>query len=829
MSRLFADLRAAVGPAAVLSERDELLVYECDGLPQHKRAPRCVVFPETTEQVAAVMKILQRARVPFVPRGAGTGLSGGAVALQQAVIIEFARMRRLLKLDVENRRAVVQTGLVNAKLSQLAAPRGLYYAPDPSSQPSCTIGGNVAENSGGVHCLKYGVTVDHVIAARVVLSDGAVTDFSAEHGGYDLLGLFIGSEGTFGLATEATLKLLPLPPATRTMLADFTDVDDASHAVSAIIAAGIIPAGLEMIDGATIRAVESSVFAAGIPTDAAGALLIELDGLEAGLDEEAARVEAICRANRARDVRRARDERERKKLWAARKSAFGTMGRLAPDLMLQDAVVPRSRLPEVLAATYRIGEKYRLRVANVFHAGDGNLHPLIPFDSRDPDETERVKLAGQEIMQTCVAAGGTITGEHGVGFDKSDYMPLIFSAADLDAMLRVRAAFDPSGLCNPGKIIPVLRGCGEARVVATEFNTETQRHRDTEKADSIQGNPNSAIRSPQFVHSPADLVATAPAGMSLREFNAALREAGQWLPLDPPDAGAATLGEIVARAAHGPLVLGYGAPRNMVLGMRVRLADGARIKCGGRVVKNVAGYDLCKLFTGSRGELGEIEEITFRLRPLPAADETVAVYGPREKLWQAGREIWLANLQPAALELLAPVAAQSLTGANGACVLLVRFTGAHEQVAWQTAQLNSRLASATNQTPLLTRGLPPVVWQDLAALSVASPLCWRARTLPGETLNLLDAALADLPDDAFWQLGCGDGRVRVCLREAWPADAAHRAKFDAWRARSLSLVIEDAPDEWRESYDLVGASETNGRLMRRLREALAGARPTVRG
>ena len=349
-------------------------------------------------------------------------------------------------------------------------PFGLHYVPDPSSNSTCTIGGNIAENAGGIHCLKYGTTTDHVLGATVVLSNGEVVNlggFGSEQSGLDLLGPFVGSEGTFGIATEATLRLVPIPPAVRTLLADFLEVNDASHAVSAIIAAGVMPAALEMMDHEIIRAVEASSLAAGLPTDAGAALLIELDGIEAGIDDEAERVKRICTQQGARSCRLARDENERKKLWAARKGAFGAIGRIAPDSMIQDAVVPRSRLPEVLADVYRIAAKYQLRIANVFHAGDGNLHPLICFDSRSPDEVRSVKEAGRELMETCVRAGGSITGEHGVGFDKREFLPLIFSDDDMDAMLRVRAAFDPLGILNPGKIIPVLRGCGEGRAVAS--------------------------------------------------------------------------------------------------------------------------------------------------------------------------------------------------------------------------------------------------------------------------------------------------------------------------------------------------------------------------
>ncbi|HEX5888682.1 MAG TPA: FAD-binding protein, partial [Pyrinomonadaceae bacterium] len=334
-------MSAIVGRENVLSKPDELLVYECDGLPQHKHRPRAVVFPSSTEETSAVMRELARAQVPFTPRGAGTGLSGGALALNSGVVIEMARMRQILCIDVENQVAVVQPGVVNLHVSRAVAPFGLYYVPDPSSQPSCTIGGNIAESAGGIHCLKYGTTTDHVLGCRVVLAGGEIVDLGGTPG-YDLLGTFIGSEGTFGIATEATLKLAQVPPAVRTLLAEFSEVNDASHAVSAIIAAGVMPAALEMMDREIIRAVEASVFAAGLPPDAGAALLIELDGIEAGLDEDAEKVTSICMEYGARSCRYARDEAERKKLWAARKGAFGAIGRISPDSMIQDAVVPRS-------------------------------------------------------------------------------------------------------------------------------------------------------------------------------------------------------------------------------------------------------------------------------------------------------------------------------------------------------------------------------------------------------------------------------------------------------------------------------------------------------
>jgi glycolate oxidase subunit GlcD len=378
------------------------------------------------------------------------------------VIFELARLNRIIEIDYENSLAVVETGVINVQLSQATAPRGFQYAPDPSSQMACTIGGNVAENSGGPHCLKYGMTVNHVLALEVVLPTGEMVTLGGggvDRPGYDLLGLFVGSEGTFGIATKATLKLTRLPQSIKTLLAEFMTVRDASRSVSEIIAAGILPAALEMMDAVTIKTIEESIFAGGFPTDVAALLIIEVDGLDAGLERVAERAVEICLKNNARAVRVAKDEAERQRLWAARKRAFGAAGRLAADLMVQDAVIPRSRLPEVLDEIYQIARKYELKIANVFHAGDGNLHPNISFDGRDPDQVRRVAAASKEIMQLCVGVGGSITGEHGVGMDKIESMKLIFSEADLERMLAVRDVFNPLGLCNPGKVIPAMKTC----------------------------------------------------------------------------------------------------------------------------------------------------------------------------------------------------------------------------------------------------------------------------------------------------------------------------------------------------------------------------------
>src|SRR5438128_6201757 len=950
------ELRDIVGDENVLSEPDELLVYESDGLPQHKHPPRAVVFPESTEETADVLELLQEKGVSFAPRGAGTGLSGGALAINRGVVIELARMRRVLRIDTENRLAVVQTGLVNAQLSRAVAPYGLYYAPDPSSQPACTIGGNIAENAGGIHCLKYGTTTDHVVGARVVLSDGSIVDLEVDSPGYDLLGVFVGSEGTFGIATEATVKLKPIPPAVRTLLADFTDVDDASRAVSAIIAAGMLPAALEMMDNAIIRAVEASVFTVGLPTDAQAVLLVELDGVEAGIDDEAEKAAAILNEHGARSVKSATDEKERKKLWAARKGAFGAVGRLMPDVMIQDAVVPRSRLPEVLAETYRIGAKYHLQLANVFHAGDGNLHPLICFDLRRGADLENVRQAGREIMETCVRAGGSITGEHGVGLDKSSYLPLIFSEADMSAMLQVRAAFDPTGLCNPGKIIPTPRGCGEARAVATRsvsapravatgfsrpgaapmnqtlggssrgqsllahsggdatravitassrnstayrqslsatrindarikrelsllVGTEGVRRLSDSNSSVAFGNHLSAERTlevapasgeqasevMQFAarenlavvpagggtwldvgnqtradlvltarrmktivrHEPADLVATAEAGVTLVDFQKHLAQTGQWLPIDPPDDGRATLGGVIASGLGGPQTLGFGLPRSFVIGLRAVLADGRQIKAGGNVVKNVAGYDLCKLFTGSYGTLGLMTELTFKLRPLPAQTRTITASGSFDSLLLGAGTLLASPLFPQAIEILSPRFATQLDAGNNH-TLLIKFAGSSQSVIHQTAQALAALRKVGKVTCSTFAGDEEALWQALAAAPLRHPdhLISRVSVLPSRLSEFL-AELLQLDEAShpqlMWHAGIADGRVRVIAkspvyyREAVRALERLRTKAEALGG---SLMLENASSEIKTEFDSWGAAGTSLGLMKRVKKQL---------
>lgn len=451
------ELREIVGDRFVLSRPQELLVYNSDGLPGYRKQPSLGVFPGTREETIAVVRLLAREKLSFVPRGAGTGLSGGALA-DDVVLLGLHRLTRIISIDTENRRATVEPGVVNLRLNRTVGPHGLLYAPDPSSEAACTIGGNIAENAGGPHCLKYGVTLNHILAIEAILPSGEIIqlgDREGESAGLDLLGAFIGSEGCFGVALEITVRLLRRPPVVRTILADFMSVENAAKVTSAIVASGIVPAALEFMDGPTIRVVEDSIYAAGYPRDAEAILLIELDGLEAGVESDLKTVQEVCTTGGARNVRVARDEAERQKLWQGRKKAFGAMGRLSPHLVVQDAVIPRTRLPEILARIHAISEKYNVMVCNVFHAGDGNLHPNISYNADDPAEAERVHLAMREIMGACVDAGGSITGEHGVGLDKLDYMHLIFSESTLATMCDLRRVFDPDKRANPGKVVPI--------------------------------------------------------------------------------------------------------------------------------------------------------------------------------------------------------------------------------------------------------------------------------------------------------------------------------------------------------------------------------------
>ena len=462
---LIHELRTIVGDRYVLVEKEDVIVYEQDGS-IFQVMPEIVALPSDVEQVSAVVKLAKQANVPIVPRGSGTGLAGGAVPAEGGIVLSLARLNRILNIDLENRIAVVEPGVINVDVTKAVAKDGLFYAPDPSSQAACSIGGNVANKSGGPHTLAYGVTTNHVLGVEVVLDDGQIAWLGGEvpdMPGYDLCGIFVGSEGTMGIVTKAIVRLMKTRESVRTLLAIFDEMDAATQTVVDITGAGIIPAALEMMDRTTIEAVERGA-PVGFPRDAEAVLLVEVEGLAEQTLRAMNVVREICQRNRAREVRVAKDEAERQRLWKGRKGAFGAMGALAPNYYVQDGVVPRSKLPEIMKRIAEISKQFNLRIANVFHAGDGHLHPNILFDMRAPGELDRVIEAGAATLRACIELGGSITGEHGVGLEKKAYIGLLFNEVDLEAMTRVRRAFDPDGRFNPAKLFPTPASCGEVRL-----------------------------------------------------------------------------------------------------------------------------------------------------------------------------------------------------------------------------------------------------------------------------------------------------------------------------------------------------------------------------
>ncbi len=463
-----AALRKIVGPRGLLERPQDLMLYEYDGSIEKGR-PECVVFPRTTEDVIAIVKIAGQFQLALVGRGAGTGLSGGTIPTQGGIMIGFARMNKILEIDLENECAVLQPGVVNLDISVAVKGNGYYYAPDPSSQRACTIGGNVAENAGGPHTLAYGVTTNHVLGVEAVLPDGTVITTGgkeADQPGYDLTGLLTGSEGTMALVTKVIVRLMRSPEIVKTLLAVYDEPEDAASTVASITARAIVPAAIEMLDGVMLRMVEEATHA-GYPMDANAVLLIEVEGLQETVEEQVEQIRDACEENHAREVRIARSAEERDLLWKGRKNAFGAVGRVSPTYYVQDGVVPRTRIADTLRFIYKVSDKYELKISNIFHAGDGNMHPIIMFDDRNPDELERTKRAGAEILEYCVKAGGAITGEHGVGMEKNDLMPMLFAPESLELMERLIKVFNPDRRLNPGKLLPTGKGCLEIRPMSS--------------------------------------------------------------------------------------------------------------------------------------------------------------------------------------------------------------------------------------------------------------------------------------------------------------------------------------------------------------------------
>ena len=661
------DLRRLLGGAGFIAEPDRLLAYECDALTRIRGTPLAVALPGTRAELRETVRLLYEAGVAFVPRGAGTGLTGGAVA-RGAVLIGTARLDRILRLDPVERLAVVEPGVVTEEISRQAAPFGLRYLPDPGSATACTIGGNIATNAGGPHCLRHGVTSDHVLSLQAVLGDGSLVELDrADDGGLDIAGLFIGSEGTFGIVASATVRLAPCPEAVRTSLALFDRVADAGRAVTEILAAGALPVALEIIDGTTIRVVEGSPFAAGLPTDAGAALVIECEGSAGEADEEMSVALEAVRTAGPRELLSAATEAERERLWRARKSAFGALGRLGRDVLVEDAVVPRTTLPDLLPRIEAVAGRYGLPLASFFHAGDGNLHPNIVYDARSSDQSERVEAARLEILDLCIEAGGTITGEHGVGLDKLKSVPRVLSADELRILAAVRTAVDPHGLCNPGKVLPApgpLNGTRRDRAERELATRPPKAGPSDAEADGWHA-PSAAAAAAELLagrspgrevmatgapappehgpdtgdalllstsrwrgveHRRDDLTVTVAAGERVADLITELDRERQWIPVGPA-ALRLSIGGLVAAAPPGPFDAAFGPLRRQLLGLRCIGLNGVLQRWGRPVMKNVAGYDVPRLYCGSFGRLGLITEATFRVWPLPKMHLRLSVSG----------------------------------------------------------------------------------------------------------------------------------------------------------------------------------------------------------
>jgi glycolate oxidase subunit GlcD len=843
------EVRRIVGPPHVSVGRTNAELYSYDGSLAFG-TPDAIVFPGDSRETADVIRAASKAGVSCTPRGFGTNLSGGSVSPRGGVVICFSRMNRILAIEPERHCAIVQPGVTNLELQDALASLGFFYAPDPASQKVSTLGGNVGENSGGPHCLKYGVTTNHILGLEVVLPDGATVRLGGpalDPPGFDLRGLVVGSEGTLGAVTEITVRIMPQPESVKTLLAIYDNVFDAAHSVSGIIAKGIVPATLEMMDAPVMHAVEDS-FPCGYPRDAAAVLIIEVEGPAAGLATETEDILEICRANGCRSVREAKDAAERDQLWAGRRGAFGAIARIAPNYLVNDCTVPRTRLPEALAQVAAITKKHGIRCGNVFHAGDGNLHPLLLFDARDADQLRQVRQAGWEIMEACVALGGTITGEHGVGTEKIEAMRMVFSEDDLEFQRVLRQAFDPAGLFNLDKIIPA-----DVRL-KTPSGPSRQKVRDEgalspadeeEACDMVQsafmenlalapegggrradcGNAldaaaiplRSARLSALIDYDPANQVVTAGAGMKLAALQEILSAHNQWLPIRPPLAEGCTLGGMAALGACGPERLRYGAPRDLLLGLRFVSGKGARISAGGKVVKNVAGYDVTRLMSGSMGTLGFLTELTFRVLSFSEVCCAVHARGSLETIAAAAGELLRSRMDPTFV-------CATLEG-SGACGdsphawdLTIGFEGPAARVRAQT----ERCAGLLRHAGLTLQG------------NLEYPAC---EGLHGKCHNRLFGfpfvARADLPCDLL---------VRFLSDAAGPLDGASiLADFGCGRVTAgLStlagddwmilgrlgeqaqghVVLEKAPAEFKKHYDVFGPARPEWELMHRVKKAL---------
>jgi glycolate oxidase subunit GlcD len=839
---LISELRRIVGDRNVSVSRAASELYSYDGS-LAKGAPGAVVFPADSREAAHVVKAATAAGVPFVPRGFGTNLSGGTVLPSGGLTVCLSRLNRILGIFPESRTAVVQPGVTNLELQNALAPLGFFYAPDPASQKVATLGGNAGENSGGPRCLKYGVTTNHILGLEVVLSDSGILRIGGaalDPPGYDLRGFIVGSEGTLAVVTEVTVRILPKPQTVITQLAVYDSVAAAAQSVSDIIAAGIVPATLEMMDAPIIRAVEDS-YTCGYPRDAAAVLIIEVEGPETGLARQARRIREICMHNRCREIRDAADADERNRLWEGRRGAFGAVARLAPNYLVNDCTVPRTRLPEALAQVAAIVRKYGFEHGNVFHAGDGNLHPLILFDSRDPQQLKRVHQAGWEIMQACVKLGGTISGEHGIGIEKLEAMRFVFSDDDIDAQRSLQEAFDPSRLLNPGKMFPdtrlpfAFRTRAMSVPGADEFAAAEKAVAETIRRASAAGQAVRPLGSgtlPDFGNlplrpatvlgtealggiievDPANQVVTSGGGVTLEVLQHTLAVHNQWLPLRPPLALLRrTLGGIVATGAFGPERIAYGAPRDLLLGLGFVDGRGRLIRAGGKVVKNVAGYDMTRLIAGSAGTLGVITQVTLKTATRPERCAAISAEGRLDACAIAALEVLGSSIG-------AVFATAEPAGRNGGWRLHLGFEGFSDTV-------DSQLSRA--RTIFKKADMADIAEQDYALLEgpfaaryarIAScPFVIQISTAADRTAAAAGALQGRVSTDGMLvDLGCGRATAGAAVLEAgtW-------SELGLWAAREGGhAVLERAPDEFKKDRDVFGPIRPEWKVMHRIKDIL---------
>ncbi|WP_022664812.1 FAD-binding oxidoreductase [Desulfospira joergensenii] len=827
------ELESIVGKSHVSLTSTGIELYSYDAS-LVKGNPGVVVFPANTEEVSQAVKAAIKAGVDFIPRGFGTNLSGGTISVTEGLVICLSRFNRILEIHPESRYAVVQPGVTNLEVQQALAKVGAFYAPDPASQKVSTLGGNAGENSGGPLCLKYGVTSNHILGMEAVLADGEIVRIGGpalDPPGFDLRGLMVGSEGGLAIITELTLRTLPKTESVITMLAVYDDIQSAAQSVSKIISAGIVPNTLEMMDATVIEAVEANA-PCGYPTDAAAVLIIEVEGMIVGLKEQADQIQEICMATNCRSIKTAKNQEERDRLWQGRRGAFGAIARLAPNYLVNDACVPRTRLPEALEQVKEIAERYECRVGNVFHAGDGNLHPLLLFDSRNPKELEQVHKAGWEIMNACVELGGTISGEHGIGREKQPAMHMIFSGDDLNTQRAVKSAFDPNNILNPNKVIPLGKTPGQPlppgeptvlKRLGGASGKGVPEAMAAVKAAAASGKSVMAMGAGHFNHygnlenkdltpvstldmkdiieyDKANQFITVGTGMSVSELQALLAKENQWLPVRPPGFHAdSTIGALAAMGVSGPERMFYGAPRDFALGLQFIDSQGRIISAGGKVVKNVAGYDMTRLMIGSNGTLGLITEVTWRVCTRPELCRSALGTGNLNACSNAALELMNANLFPA---FIAAVPKEDPSGKlPDQWELVVGFEGLSMVVEHQVEKCQS-LLGRSGLTPGESRdydlvdGYLKEAFKDLGT----SPYGLKAAGITQKMPDMIKEIAPLMPSS--WILDFGCARVFAGLDSLGTSDwASTTQKAMAWGGH---IQLEKAPEGFRREQDIYG-------------------------